>query len=71
MLVTLPAVVDIYNGSPEFVTVAYAAIINPLISMEVALAAVEDLTQIPNILYAAEAFAVVASANAQVSAFVL
>ena len=44
---------------------------NPLINIEVALVEVEDLTQIPNILYAAAEVAVVASANSQVSFCVL
>jgi len=72
VLVMLPAVVAIYSGSPDFTIVAYAAVsTNPLISMEVGLVEVEDLTQIPNILNAAAAFATVASANSQVSFCVL
>ena len=39
--------------------------------MEVGLVAVEDLTQIPNMLNAAAEFAAVASANSQVSFCVL
>ena len=72
VLVILPAVIAIYKGSPDFTIVAYAAVsTNPLISMEVGLVEVDDLTQIPNILNAAAAFAVVASANSQVSLCVL
>jgi len=72
VLVILPAVIAIYKGSPDFTMVAYVAVsTNPLISIEVALVAVEDLTQIPNILYAAAEVAEVASANSQVSFCVL
>jgi len=72
VLLILPGVIDIYNGSPDFTIVAYATVsTNPLISMEVGLVEVDDLTQIPNILNAAAAFAAVASANSQVSLCVL
>ena len=72
VLVILPGVIDIYKGSPDFTIVAYAAVsTNPLISMEVGLVDVEDLTQMPNMLNAGAAFAAVASANSQVSFCVL
>ena len=71
VLVILPAVVDIYKGSPDFKIVAQVVVsTNPLISMEIGPVGLAELTQIPNIWIEAAA-GVEALAKSQVSFCVL